>query len=78
MTETEKVIVKVQLGLSGKSLLVYNKDRSYFETTEEPKAAMVLARLLNLAPMDKVYAEAELRDGDVFIKRIADKQDYKW
>jgi len=78
MTETEKVIVKVQRDLSGQAILVYNEDRSYLETTEEPKAAMVLARLLNLDPMDKVYAEAELRDGDVLIKRIADKQDYNW
>ena len=78
MTETEKVIVKVQRDLSGQAILVYNEDRSYFEETEEPKAAMVLARLLNLDPMDKVYAEAELRDGDVLIKRIADKQDYNW
>ena len=78
MTETEKVIVKVQRDMSGQSILVYNEDRSYLEATEEPKAAMVLARLLNLEPMDKVYAEAELRDGDVLIKRIADKQDYNW
>ena len=71
--EGTPTIFKVQLDLSGRHLLIYNRDKSIFHQIDDPRVSTFIANLLELEPLGKRYAEGRIGpDGEFRIDRVLD------
>ena len=71
--EGTPTVFKIQLDMSGRNLLVYNRDKSIFHQIDDPKVSTFIAKLLELEPMGKRYAEGRIgADGEFRIDKVLD------
>lgn len=71
--ESTSEVFKIQLDMSGRTLLIYNRDKSIFSQIDDPRVSTFLANLLELEPMGKRYAEGRIGpDGEFRIDKVLD------
>lgn len=66
--EGKAAILKIQMDMGGKNLLIYNQDRSLFSQIDDPYVSGFLAEMLEIGPMEKRYADGRIgtdENGDV-------------